>query len=242
MLDAGIDVISTVNIQHLASLNDVVEQITGVVQRETVPDAVVRRADQIELVDMSPEALRRRMAHGNIYPPEQRRCRARQLLPRRQPRGAARARAPVGRRPRRRRAPDLPGALRHQRAVGDQGAGRGRDHRRAERRTADPPRRAHGRRAQTVSSSACTSRDDGRPRPRQPPRARRSTAVVGGARRPLRGRQRRRRRDLARRIRARREREPAGARREWSVSSGRALSRLGRSTARFAIRVASTCT
>ncbi|UGQ11730.1 sensor histidine kinase KdpD [Yinghuangia sp. ASG 101] len=70
ILDAGIDVISTVNIQHLESLNDVVESITGVPQRETVPDAVVRRADQIELVDMSPEALRRRMAHGNVYAPE----------------------------------------------------------------------------------------------------------------------------------------------------------------------------
>ena len=70
LLAAGIDVITTVNIQHLESLNDVVETITGVVQRETVPDAVVRRADQIELVDMSPEALRRRMAHGNIYPSE----------------------------------------------------------------------------------------------------------------------------------------------------------------------------
>ena len=68
LLDAGIDVISTVNIQHLESLNDVVEAITGVVQRETVPDDVVRSADQIELVDMSPESLRRRMSHGNIYP------------------------------------------------------------------------------------------------------------------------------------------------------------------------------
>ncbi len=70
LLDAGIDVISTVNIQHLESLNDVVYRITGVQQRETVPDAMVRRADQIELVDMSPEALRKRMAHGNIYPAE----------------------------------------------------------------------------------------------------------------------------------------------------------------------------
>jgi two-component system, OmpR family, sensor histidine kinase KdpD len=70
ILDAGIDVISTVNIQHLESLNDVVQQITGIPQRETVPDEVVRRADQIELVDMSPEALHRRMAHGNVYPPE----------------------------------------------------------------------------------------------------------------------------------------------------------------------------
>jgi two-component system sensor histidine kinase KdpD len=67
LLDAGIDVISTVNIQHLESLNDVVETITGIHQRETVPDRVVREADQVELVDMTPEALRRRMAHGNIY-------------------------------------------------------------------------------------------------------------------------------------------------------------------------------
>ncbi|MEU4084998.1 sensor histidine kinase KdpD [Streptomyces aureus] len=70
LLAAGIDVVSTVNIQHLESLGDVVEAITGVRQRETVPDEVVRRADQIELVDMSPEALRRRMAHGNIYKPD----------------------------------------------------------------------------------------------------------------------------------------------------------------------------
>jgi two-component system sensor histidine kinase KdpD len=67
---AGIDVISTVNIQHLESVNDVVERITGVAQRETIPDEVVRAADQQELVDMTPHALRRRMAHGNVYPPE----------------------------------------------------------------------------------------------------------------------------------------------------------------------------
>ncbi|MTD13562.1 DUF4118 domain-containing protein [Nakamurella sp. YIM 132087] len=68
--DAGIDVITTVNIQHLESLNDVVAAITGIQQQETVPDAVVRAADAIELVDMSPQALRRRMAHGHIYPAE----------------------------------------------------------------------------------------------------------------------------------------------------------------------------
>lgn len=67
ILDAGIDVISTVNVQHLESLNDVVERITGVTQRETVPDWVVRGADQVELVDITPEALRRRMSHGNVY-------------------------------------------------------------------------------------------------------------------------------------------------------------------------------
>ncbi|NYG06559.1 two-component system sensor histidine kinase KdpD [Phycicoccus badiiscoriae] len=71
LLVAGVDVISTVNIQHLESLNDVVEAITGVRQRETVPDEVVRSADQIELVDMSPQALRRRLAHGNVYAAEQ---------------------------------------------------------------------------------------------------------------------------------------------------------------------------
>ncbi|MFF9804968.1 ATP-binding protein [Streptomyces coeruleorubidus] len=70
LLAAGVDVISTVDIQHLESLGDVVESITGVRQQETVPDEVVRRADQVELVDMSPESLRRRMAHGNIYQPD----------------------------------------------------------------------------------------------------------------------------------------------------------------------------
>ncbi|HUH72397.1 MAG TPA: ATP-binding protein [Mycobacterium sp.] len=69
LLDAGIDVISTLNIQHLESLNDVVAKVTGITQRETVPDAVVRAAEQIELVDMTPEALRRRMLHGNVYSP-----------------------------------------------------------------------------------------------------------------------------------------------------------------------------
>jgi two-component system sensor histidine kinase KdpD len=68
--NAGIDVITTLNIQHLESLNDVVERIAGVKQRETIPDEIAREADQVELVDMAPEALRRRMAHGNIYAPE----------------------------------------------------------------------------------------------------------------------------------------------------------------------------
>jgi two-component system sensor histidine kinase KdpD len=68
LLDAGIDVIATLNIQHLESLNDVISRITGVTQRETVPDEIVRHADQLELVDMTPEAIRRRLAHGNIYP------------------------------------------------------------------------------------------------------------------------------------------------------------------------------
>ena len=70
ILDAGISIVSTVNIQHLESVADAVQQITGAAVRERVPDWVVRKADQIELIDSSPEQLRRRMLHGNIYPPE----------------------------------------------------------------------------------------------------------------------------------------------------------------------------
>ncbi|MBO0919880.1 sensor histidine kinase KdpD [Cellulomonas sp. zg-ZUI222] len=70
LLDAGIDVLSTVNIQHIESLNDVVEKITGVVQRETIPDAVLRAADQVEVVDLAPQALRDRLAGGYVYPAE----------------------------------------------------------------------------------------------------------------------------------------------------------------------------
>ena len=70
VLEAGIDVITTVNIQHLESIADAVEKMTGTAVRERVPDWVVRKADQLELVDSSPEQLRRRMLHGNIYPPD----------------------------------------------------------------------------------------------------------------------------------------------------------------------------
>jgi two-component system, OmpR family, sensor histidine kinase KdpD len=70
ILDAGIAVISTLNVQHIESIADAVESITDAKVRERVPDWVVRRADQIELIDSSPEQLRRRMLHGNIYPEE----------------------------------------------------------------------------------------------------------------------------------------------------------------------------
>jgi len=70
LLDSGISVITTVNIQHLESLADAVERMTGAPVRERVPDWVVRRADQIELIDSSPAQLRRRILHGNVYPPE----------------------------------------------------------------------------------------------------------------------------------------------------------------------------
>lgn len=70
LLNAGIDVISTVNIQHIESLNDVVQQITGAPQRETIPDAVLRAADQVEVVDLAPQSLRDRLASGYVYPAE----------------------------------------------------------------------------------------------------------------------------------------------------------------------------
>src|SRR5262249_53135883 len=70
LLAAGITVITTLNIQHLEGLNDLVEAITGVRQRETLPDRVLDEADEVELVDISPEALRSRLRHGNVYPPD----------------------------------------------------------------------------------------------------------------------------------------------------------------------------
>lgn len=70
LLDAGINVMSTVNIQHIESLNDVVQQITGAPQRETIPDEALRAADQIEVIDLAPQALRDRLADGRVYPAE----------------------------------------------------------------------------------------------------------------------------------------------------------------------------
>ena len=70
LLEAGIDVLSTLNIEHLESLNDVVFEITDIVQRETIPDEVVRRASEIEVVDLTQEGIRERMASGKIYPAE----------------------------------------------------------------------------------------------------------------------------------------------------------------------------
>src|SRR6185436_9062309 len=71
LLDAGIDVWTTLNVQHIESLGDVVQQITGVKVRETVPDAVIERADDVELVDLSPEELLARLAEGKVYVPDQ---------------------------------------------------------------------------------------------------------------------------------------------------------------------------
>jgi two-component system sensor histidine kinase KdpD len=71
LLSAGINVIATLNIQHLEGLNDIVESITGVRQRETLPDRVLDEAEDVELIDIAPEALRSRLRHGNVYPPAQ---------------------------------------------------------------------------------------------------------------------------------------------------------------------------
>jgi two-component system, OmpR family, sensor histidine kinase KdpD len=70
LLDAGITVITTLNIQHLEGLNDIVQAMTGIRQRETIPDRVLDEADEVELIDIAPDALRARLRHGNVYPPE----------------------------------------------------------------------------------------------------------------------------------------------------------------------------
>ena len=67
LLDAGIDVYSTLNVQHLESRVDVVQQISGVAVREAVPDSVLDQADEIELIDLTPEQLRKRLAEGKVY-------------------------------------------------------------------------------------------------------------------------------------------------------------------------------
>ena len=219
LLDAGIDVISTVNIQHLESLNDVVERDhRRSSSARRCPTRSCARADQIELVDMTPEALRRRMAHGNIYPPEKVDAALANYFRAGQPRRAARAGAAVGRRPGRRGAPGVPRGARHRRTVGDARAGRRRAHRRARRRRRHPPRRAHG--------DARPRRADRRAR-RSGRRAapdRRSSALERAARSCSRARRRVPRgrgadvADGARGVRPGGERDAARARREPAVA------------------------
>ncbi|HEY6004114.1 MAG TPA: hypothetical protein VIV57_14660 [Anaeromyxobacter sp.] len=71
LLDAGVEVYTTLNVQNVESLNDVVAQITGVRVREVVPDAILERADEVEIVDVAPEELLHRLSEGKIYLPEQ---------------------------------------------------------------------------------------------------------------------------------------------------------------------------
>ena len=165
LLDAGISVISTINVQHLESLNDVVEQITGVKQRETIPDAVVRRADEIQLVDLTPLALRNRLARGDIYPPE----RIDTALATTSEPGTLTAlrelALALARRSRRRGPRRLPGAARHRAALGDAGARPRRSDRIARRRAAHPARCPHRpARRRAISSESTSSRRTGSPR------------------------------------------------------------------------------
>ena len=98
VLAAGIDVLSTLNVQHLESLNDHITELSGIRVRETIPDAILGRADEVVLIDLTPEALLDRLRAGKVYPPERDRRGAQQLLPHREPRRAARGRAAPGRR------------------------------------------------------------------------------------------------------------------------------------------------
>ncbi len=226
LLAAGIDVTSTLNIQHLESLNDVVERITGIKQRETIPDEIVRAAEQVELVDITPEALRRRMVHGNIYAPDKidaslaNYFRAGNL-------GALRELAllwvadkvDVGPR-------GVPRTTRDHQAVGDAGAGRRRGHGRSRHRGADPPRCAH--RPAGARRAARRARDQRRGTRRPVRRAARPTSQAARGRRrrvPRGGRRRRRRRP--RRVRHGGERDAARARRQSPLALGGAAARLG---------------
>ena len=121
VLAAGIDVFSTVNVQHLESLNDQVAELTGTRVRETIPDAVLGEADEVVLIDLTPEALIARLRAGKIYPGENDRGGAEQLLHGGEPAGAARGGAAPGRPGGRGEAAGGRGAARHPR-----GAGRGR--------------------------------------------------------------------------------------------------------------------
>ena len=98
VLDAGIDVYSTVNVQHLESLNDQVAELTGTRVRETVPDAVLASADDVVLIDITPDSLIERLLAGKVYPPERVQSGAEQLLQDREPVGAARGLTAPGRR------------------------------------------------------------------------------------------------------------------------------------------------
>ena len=96
VLAAGIDVLSTLNVQHLESLNDQVAELSGIRVRETIPDAFLGRADEIVVVDLTPEELLERLRAGKVYPSRTDRRGAQQLLPDREPLGAARGRAAPG--------------------------------------------------------------------------------------------------------------------------------------------------
>ena len=118
VLDAGIDVFSTVNVQHLESLNDQVTELTGTRVRETIPDAVLGEADEVVLVDLTPEALIERLRAGKVYPGENIEAALNNFFTRRKPALAARGRPAPGRAGGRGQAPRGRGAARDPRGGG----------------------------------------------------------------------------------------------------------------------------
>ena len=179
LLDAGIDVYSTLNVQHVESLNDVVAQITGVKVRETVPDRVVEEAE-LKLVDLPPEELLKRLAEGKVYLPKQAEVGGRELLPRGQPDRAPRARPAPGGRAGRRRDAALPDGARHRRAPGRRPSGSWSWSRPAPTRRGWCGRRGAWRRACGRSGSCSTWR----PRARRGCRRRTRSSCAAHWRRP----------------------------------------------------------
>ena len=147
LLDAGIDVLSTMNVQHVESLNDVVAQITHVQVRETVPDSVLDRADEIELVDIAPEELLQRLKDGKVYLRDQAAAGDHALLSARKPARASRARPPPHRAARRRRRARVPRRARRRLDLAGGRANSGVRRPRAELGALGPGRGAHGGRA-----------------------------------------------------------------------------------------------
>jgi hypothetical protein len=145
LLDAGVEVHTTLNVQHVASLTDVVEQITGVKVRETVPDDVLARADELELIDLAPRGAARAAGRGQGVPARAGAARHPALLPEGQPAGAARAGAAPHRRAGRRRRPGLSPRPRHRPPVGQPRAGAGRGGPEPVVGAADPRRQARRR-------------------------------------------------------------------------------------------------
>jgi Osmosensitive K+ channel His kinase sensor domain len=168
ILGAGIDVITTVNIQHLESIADKVEQMTGTPVRERVPDWVLRKANQIELIDSSPEQLRRRMLHGNIYPKQKVPQALTHFFRPRQPDRLAGAGAAVRCRRVGRRTPRAPAAAPASGPVGDDRAHHGGRHRSAGDRRAATARSTHRIQGQRGTRGGPRHRRRHRPVPGSP--------------------------------------------------------------------------
>ena len=148
LLDAGIDVYTTVNIQHFESLNDVVAQITGITVRETVPDRLLDLAFEITLIDIPPEDLLQRLHEGKVYIPDQAAKAMREVLPARQPDGPAGTVPAPHRRPGGRPDAGLHGDPVHRRALAGGGTAAGLRQRQPLQRKADPHHLPAGRRAE----------------------------------------------------------------------------------------------